>query len=186
MDGLTFFLDRYRFPTAVVLAVAAYVIGAWPLPGSDHVYRTWPHQRDSWQWRKISPLANDVLRVGSRTPILVAATGGGIQAAAWTARVLTGIDDALPVDLRDAYTHSIRLLSAVSGGGVGAMYFSERYRANGFDHTQLDQVVAKAETSSLDDVAWGATYPDALATFFPPVRAAFGITVMLTDCPPAP
>ena len=115
-----------------------------------------------------------MLRAGTRTPIVVAATGGGIQAAGWTARVLTGIDDALPDDLRDEYTHSIRLLSTVSGGGVGAMYFAERYGASGFDRTNLRQVVEKAQSSTLDDVAWGAAYPDALATFFPPVRAMFG------------
>jgi hypothetical protein len=115
-----------------------------------------------------------VLNLGTRTPILIAATGGGIQAAAWTARVLTGIDAALPADVRDAFTHSIRLLSTVSGGGVGAMYFSERYRPSGFDRTKLHEVVDKAEASTLDDVAWGAAYPDALATFLPPVRAVFG------------
>src|SRR5262249_14237905 len=121
-----------------------------------------------------SPRPGDVLRRGSPTPILVAATGGGIQAAAWTARVLTGIDTALPPNLRDAYTHSIRLLSTVSGGGVGAMYFCERYTDAGFDRRQLEKVVAHAEASSLDDVAWGATYPDAWATFIPPIRPLAG------------
>ncbi len=166
--GLTFFLDRYRLPVLLVAAVAAFLIGLLPLPGSDYVYRTWPHERDS------SPWPHEVLNAGSRTPILVAVTGGGIQAAAWAARVLTGIDEALPADLRDPYTHSIRLISAVSGGGVGAMYFSERYRREGFDRNHLEDILAKAEASSLDDVAWGLTYPDAIATFFPPVRSVFG------------
>jgi len=166
--GLTFLLDRYRVSLAAVVAGAAVLIGTLPLPGSDHTYRTFPHAPD------VSPYAHQVLRIGTRTPILVAATGGGIQAAAWTARVLTGIDESLPDDLRDEYTHSIRLLSTVSGGGVGAMYFTERYRPAGFDHTNLRQVVEKAQSSTLDDVAWGAAYPDALATFFPPMRAVLG------------
>jgi hypothetical protein len=68
---------------------------------------------------------------------------------------LTGIDEALPDDIRDEYTHSIRLLSTVSGGGVGAMYFAERYKKSGFDRTNLRQVVEKAQASTLDDVAWG-------------------------------
>jgi hypothetical protein len=171
LDGLTFFFDRYRLPSLAVLGAVALIVGVLPLPGGDHVYRTMEHPPDA------SPWAHEVLRIGSRTPILIAATGGGIQAAAWTARVLTGIDQALsekPADLRTAYTKSIRLLSTVSGGGVGAMYFAERYKAKGFDRRALDDVVAKAEASSLDDVAWGATYPDAIATFFPPVRSIFG------------
>jgi len=166
--GMTFFLDRYRVSLVAMVGGCAIVIGLLGLPGSDHVYRTYPHPED------ISPWPHQVLNLGTRTPILIAATGGGIQASAWTARVLTGIDDALPTDLRDAFTHSIRLFSTVSGGGVGAMYFSERYKPSGFDRTKLHEVVDKAEASTLDDVAWGAAYPDALATFFPPVRAVFG------------
>src|SRR5262245_1021104 len=166
--GLTFLFDRYRVSLIAVVAGVALLIGLLPLPGSDHTYRTFESPED------LSPYAHQVLRAGTRTPILVAATGGGIQAAAWTARVLTGIDDALPDDLRDEYTHSIRLLSTVSGGGVGAMYFAERYRKSGFDRTNLRQVVEKAQSSTLDDVAWGAAYPDAIANFFPPVRALLG------------
>jgi hypothetical protein len=166
--GLTFFLDKYRVSAVLVLAGVAFVIALLPLPGSENVYRTWPSVFDP------SPRPDQVLSIGSRTPILIAATGGGIQAAAWTARVLTGLDSALPGDLRDAFTHSIRLMSTVSGGGVGAMYFSERYTDDGFDRRQLEEVVAKAEASSLDDVAWGAAYPDALAIFVPPVRALLG------------
>jgi hypothetical protein len=167
-SGLTFLLDRYRVSLMAVLVAAALFIGLLPLPGSDHTYRTFRQAQD------LSPWAHQVLRAGTRTPILIAATGGGIQAAAWTARVLTGIDDSLPDTLRDEYTHSIRLLSTVSGGGVGAMYFAERYRAAGFDRTNLRQVVEKAQASTLDDVAWGAAYPDAIATFFPPIRSLLG------------
>jgi hypothetical protein len=166
--GMTFFLDRYRIPTLMVLPIVALLVGLVPLESTDHLYVSVAQDGAA------SPSADWVLKVGSRTPIVVAATGGGIQAAAWTAKVLTGIDDALGDGARDNFTHSIRLFSTVSGGGVGAMYFSERYKPEGFDHQSLKDVVDKAETSSLDDVAWGATYPDALATFFPPVRAAFG------------
>lgn len=162
--GLAFFLDRYRVSALGAVALVAFLIGLLPLPGSDHVYETQPQPPD------MSPWPHQVLNLGTRTPILVAATGGGIQAAAWTARVLTGIDQALPTDLRDAYTHSIRLLSTVSGGGVGAMYFSERYTPSGFVHDSLENVVAKAEASTLDDVAWGVTYPDTGALFVPPIR----------------
>ena len=168
LAGFNFFLDRYRVSAVLFVLLVAVGIGLLPLPGSDHTYRTWPFDYDP------SPRPDQVLAIGSRTPIVVAAEGGGIQAAAWTARVLTGIDEALPPDLRDAYTHSIRLLSTVSGGGVGAMYFSERYTDAGFNRRQLDDVVTRAETSSLDDVAFGLAYPDAWATFFPPVRLLFG------------
>jgi hypothetical protein len=166
--GLAFFLDRYRVSAVGTVLVITLAIGLLPLPGTDHLYETQAHAPD------LSPWPHQVLTVGSRTPIVVAATGGGIQAAAWTARVLTGIVQQLPADLRQSYTHSIRLMSTVSGGGVGAMYFAERYSPSGFDDAKLEKVVDKAEASTLDDVAWGATYPDTAAVFFPPIRAVFG------------
>lgn len=131
LDAVTFYLDRYRVPVVGALAVGAALVALLPLPGSEHVYRTWTHGRD------LSPWPNQVPARGSNTPIVIATTGGDVQAAAWTARVLTGIDEALPPGLRDSYTHSIRLLSTVSGGGVGAMYFAERYSSGGFDHAGL-------------------------------------------------
>src|SRR6185295_3039648 len=75
--ALTFFFDRYRLPALAVLAVAAVIIGLLPLPGGEYVYQTMEHPPDT------SPWAHEVLRLGSRTPIVIAATGGGIQASAW-------------------------------------------------------------------------------------------------------
>jgi hypothetical protein len=112
-------------------------------------------------------MPHDVLNLGADSPILIAATGGGIQASAWTARVLTGIAESLPPELRDKYARSIRLISTVSGGGVGAMYFLERYNHGVFVPEDLNAVVKHAEASSLDDVAWGAAYPDLLRLFVP-------------------
>jgi hypothetical protein len=168
LSGLTFFLDRYRVSTFLLLGIVAFAVNTI-VPGGDYDYKTAPQLHDD------SPRPMDVLKGGSRTPIIIAATGGGIQAAAWAARVLTGIDEAMPTaDLKDAYTHSIRLFSTVSGGGVGTMYFAQRYGERGFDRTSLHSVMDEAEASSLDDVAWGAVYPDAWATFVPPLRRVFG------------
>ena len=139
--GLAFFFDRYRVPVLAIVVAVLFVIGQLPMPGRDYTYRTWAHPKG------FGPYPHEVLAVGSTTPILIAATGGGIQAAAWTARVLTGIDEALPTrELRDAYTGSIRLISTVSGGGVGAMYFSEKYDENGkVDHDRLHDVLANEQ-----------------------------------------
>ncbi len=149
------------------------LVGFIPLPGNDHTYVTWNASED----RSASPA--DVLKIGEHRPILIAATGGGIQAAAWTAQVLTGIDKALGAELADRYVRSIRLMSTVSGGGVGAMYFAQRYRpkSNGelfFAHDELDTIVAEATTSSLDDIAWGVVYPDLIGLLFPPIRTRLG------------
>jgi hypothetical protein len=166
--GLAFFFDRYRAPVLAIAAALLVLIGGLRVPGDDHTYHTWQHAAG------FSPYPHQVLKAGPSTPIVVAATGGGIQAAAWTARVLTGIDQALPETVRDRFSRSVRVISSVSGGGVGAMYFVENYRDGGFDHARANDVVAKAEASSLDDVAWGAVYPDLIGNLFPPVRLWLG------------
>ncbi|HEV3206272.1 MAG TPA: patatin-like phospholipase family protein [Terriglobales bacterium] len=102
----------------------------------------------------------------------MAASGGGIQAAAWTARVLTGLElewRKTQPDDPNAFSKSLRLISSVSGGGVGAMYFVNQYNGSGTlpAEDQLNEVVADAKASSLEDVAWGLAYHDLLHVVFP-------------------
>ncbi len=156
LSGLTFFFDAFRVPLLLVLAIA-FVITAQS-PGSDHYY----HVRDLHGPRPVPPTpAETLLAGGNEQVIVVAANGGGIQAAAWTARVLTGLAE----EIGPAFSHSVRLISAVSGGSVGAMYFVDAYgRADGFTG-----VLEDAMTSSLDEIAWGLVYPDFWRLICPPV-----------------
>jgi hypothetical protein len=170
--AFTFFFDRYRVP--VLLPFLAYVGFAGLFPQGDHFYSGVPYKEDATL--NLSPAA--LLATDSPTDptpvVLVATTGGGIQATAWTARVLTGLVD----DTRQGATpfdRQVRLISAVSGGSVGAMYFAGAYsntgeprgRVMGRDRSRLDDIVRLAEESSLDQVTWGLTYPDLLWGLFP-------------------
>lgn len=56
--------------------------------------------------------------------VLVAAAGGGIRAAYWTAGLLTALQDA-----NDAFAHHVFALSGVSGGSVGAGVFTALVKA---------------------------------------------------------
>jgi hypothetical protein len=163
--GLAFFFDQYRVPVLVPLLVLPALTAC--VPWSDHFYKTYagPHG--------YSAKPGAILNVDADRPaIVVAANGGGIQAAAWTARVLTGLDRALRPEFGDTYANAIRLISSVSGGGVGAMHFAGKYQKGRLDPHDLDMVVKQADASSLDDVAWGAAYPDFWRAFVPlPFRA---------------
>ena len=64
--------------------------------------------------------------------ILVAAGGGGIQASAWTARVLTGLEEICAEKRPGRFSQSVKLLSGVSGGSVGIMYFVTACKLEGF------------------------------------------------------
>ena len=163
MSGLTFAADRWRIPIVLVCGILL-AITAW-LPTTDHFYGT---------HRKAIPRAANpaevLLRNINSKVILVAASGGGIQAAAWTARVLTGLEINCRSQFSDfRFARSIRLISSVSGGSVGAMYFTNRYDVNGQlpANQELQAIVDEAGSSSLEDVSWGLAYPDLIRSIFP-------------------
>jgi hypothetical protein len=98
---------------------------------------------------------------------MVSAAGGGIQASAWTARVLTGLDELYG----EPFTRSVGVISGVSGGSVGAMFYLAGGDWSGpgpaFNADSRAEVNTNAESSSLEATAWGLAYPDLIRTFAP-------------------
>ncbi len=159
LSGLSFFCDAYRLPVSLVVLI--YLSLTAQLSRSDHFYRMLNGAEGEM------PTAAQVLRVaGLDSVILVACNGGGIQSAAWTAKVLTELDrysrtiEGLSEDL---FARSVRAISSVSGGSVGAMHFAAAYQRDGglpSVNKALDNVILRSEASSLNDIAWGLVYPD--------------------------
>lgn len=160
-----FLLDRYRIPTLALLAVISVLVNL--VSDTDHYF---PLERGA-PTRSLSPA--DAVRFWlARHPepakpplVAVAAAGGGIQAAAWTARVLTGL--AEDGDIGRRFADSLRLVSSNSGGSVGAMYFVNAYRptrpgqgALTSKTADLEDIVQLSARSSLEHTAWGLAYPD--------------------------
>ena len=164
LSAITFILDRFRVPLLLPFLLAA-IISA-DIPATDHYF----YMLGAANTPVLSP--SDVIRAGKPDApvIVVAASGGGIKAAAWTARVLTGLEESNP----GKFGNSVRLISAVSGGSVGTMYFVSEYGATDAgltsDKSALEETVARAEASSLDDIAWGLVYPDFLRIFLPGIK----------------
>jgi len=172
LSGLAFFFDRYRIPVLVLIVI---LLGATSIVfrRSDSYYFIYP--------KSTSP--GDVFipqnLTGQRENakiILVAANGGGIQASAWTARVLTGLERGCrnsPDCAGRSFARSVRLISAVSGGSAGAMYFANAYGKYGAPEGELpadpalEEIVRLAGRSSLDGIAWGLVYPDFLRAAAP-------------------
>ena len=94
-----------------------------------------------------------------RTLVVVCASGGGIQAAGWTAKVLTSLqEDHL---LGKSFSKAIGLISSVSGGSVGSMYYLDHFDDLGYPPDELsDKIFNSATANSLDAVGWGLAYPD--------------------------
>lgn len=156
-----FVLDRSRVPLVAWLALWAFIVsyGIDRVFPTDHIYRTVDMPK------AIPPLAPaaDLLR-GSDPVVLIAASGGGIQAAAWTARVVTGLEDV------DGFRQRLRLISAVSGGSVGTMNALADWAGCGppiaAGHRDFDPNVASQE-SSLHAVGWGLVFKDLPRTIVP-------------------
>lgn len=151
LAGVSFYLDRFRLPT--VLPIVAGSLMIWTVSCSDHYFTL--AGANGEQSLLEGP---GVVAAERRHPLLtvVAIDGGGIQAAAWGARVLTGVQAQWP-----EFAHSTRLISAVSGGSLGTMYFVNALRPDRVPTAdELTSVLALSTRGSLSEVACGFAYPD--------------------------
>lgn len=170
LSVVAFFLDRYRIP--LVVPIVAFCTLAGQFPQSDHYFAT----RDGISTIPVSP-AEALESHSKRHPsgiVVVATAGGGIQAAGWTARVLTGLQQQCSLQNSNSnFADSIAAISAVSGGAVGTLFFMNQYgiagQSRGFhpSASDLSTIVAKAETPALSDVAWAITYVEPSRALFP-------------------
>jgi hypothetical protein len=155
-------LDSFRVP--VLLLIAVLVGLDYRLSGVDHYYSVTtaaagsapvsapPNPQDVYEaWRRNrAPGPSPVL-------VVVTASGGGITAARWTTEVLTRLQEATP-----RFGESVVLLSTVSGGGLGALYFVDAYRDGRAPEgrVELERIRDQAGRSSLYATAWGIVYRD--------------------------
>ncbi len=162
-SGIAFILDIVRVPVLTTSLAISLVFG---LLGTDHIYKVY---RGDGHAAPRSPAevirAWEQKRGSANAPMTIVATsGGGIRAAAWTAEVLTGLTEECEVVPDESqFTSSLVLLSAVSGGSEGAMYFVGSYEKDGaFPLATLEDIRQNAYHSSLSSVGWGLLYPDLL------------------------
>ena len=158
-SGMEFFLGRWHIPLLLVVAVLGWINSRFPW--ADHTYDLLPRNQS------IAQPPHTVLTAGGRNcAILVASAGGGIQAAAWTAKVL---EELRASDFGDDFHHALCLISSISGGSMGSAcyvnWLSRGCPANGIKPFDA------ASDSSLDEVSWGLAWPDLLRVLLPwPIR----------------
>ena len=161
-SAVAFLVDPYRF--SVLLFTTLFVVFVYWFFDSDHYYSIQARQITAVSpsetvdsWKKRSP-HGDVLTV-------IAANGGGIQAAAWTTTVVAGLQEACG----PTFGRSIALISGVSGGSLGTILIANEFTGRGLtnDHNALAEMVDRSEKSTLNETAWGLVYPDTLRTLAP-------------------
>lgn len=152
LPALGFFVDRFRTPVLLLLLVAAAFSSQ--ISDTDYYYpilRTVP--QDRMEPAMAFAVAERSHRQRDHPVVVVAASGGGITASLWTATVLTSLQAEAGPD----FAPSIRFLSTVSGGSVGAMYFLDRFPGQRAPAADIQKAAGEP---SLDSVAWGMAYPD--------------------------
>lgn len=172
LSAVAFFLDRYRIPTLLTVALWVVVVGALARP--DHIFEVGGPLEPGAPPSDIAS-ASELQRPG-RT-IIVASEGFGLASSAWTAEVLTRLAEG---EHGQRFANSVRLISASSGAALGTMHFAHAYGANGFarrDAEALEAIRTRSRAPGSSDAWWGLVYPDLLRAFVPalvPARADRG------------
>lgn len=162
LPGVTFLFDKYRIP--VMVPVLALPLAFSQCARSDHFFEL--HQAEGLS----VPTPGEALGAGGRSKaIVIAINGGGIQAAAWAAQALAGLEERARAEGVPSFADSVRLVSSVSGGSVGAAYFLNQYDPDsGFNPgADLEAVREASRSSSLHAVGWGLLYWDIRRPYFP-------------------
>ncbi len=144
-----FVFDKDRVPVVAVLVLAGVLLQF--LVPNAHVYEATPWPDEVAQVPADEAIAARIAQADEQRPVVaVAASGGGIRAAYWTALALERLTEEIPGVEKD-----IALISSVSGGSLGSMYFlNNQFFAPG----AARQASVASGTSSLSATVWGFTY----------------------------
>ncbi|MEH1957915.1 patatin-like phospholipase family protein [Nostoc sp.] len=166
--GATFYFDYFRIPVLIIFIVFSAL--SYVAFDVNHFFPVNKFKDSEDKRRGDSDSTNfpEILekrlqhQKGERTLVIICASGGGIQAAGWTVQVLSGLQELLG----ESFTKAIGLISAVSGGSVGTMYYLDRFNKDGFLEESEQEKYDKtnsfyaATRDSLDAVGWGLVYLD--------------------------
>jgi hypothetical protein len=146
---VAFLFDRLRIPS---LPLIVTVLAFWT------IWRPFDHRYPVTEWRSTpldsrTALSTHAQKNGGRL-ILVAASGGGITASLWSAHVLQRLGEAIP-----GFHGKVTLVSAVSGGSVGALYYVDGFTDRA--PPMMQHVVEASGDSSLSAAVWGFAFIDA-------------------------
>jgi|HubBroStandDraft_6_1064221.scaffolds.fasta_scaffold00449_11 hypothetical protein len=152
LSAVTFFFDAWHIPTLAIVGLVGILTAQ--SNQSDHFYELKDRTTET-----SAPEPSETISANQATRVIVvAANGGGIQAGAWAAQVLYGLDQ----EGRDEFSRALRMISSVSGGSVGNVFF-----VNWLADRKVKRPDDAAAESSLDEVAWGLAWPDFLRALCP-------------------
>lgn len=153
LGAVTFFFDYYHVLPLILLILGSIV--SYTLFKVDHFFvlrpsshrNGFPSNTPGEDFQEA--LANRLQHQGKdKTLVIICAKEGGIQAAGWTAQVLMGLQEVVG----DDFAQAIGLISSVSGGSVGALYYLDRINPQTHIPIPHDQGVFRSTTSDSLDI----------------------------------
>lgn len=166
LPGLSFLLDHWRLPVLPCLAVLVLLplllfdpghsFQLQPQPAATVSAPTPPEALDAWL--RPGPCRGPDPGADPTPLVVVAAAGGGIKAALWTATVLGGLEEGLG----GRFTASLQAVSAVSGGSLGTVAYLSglQRRDRPRDPATLRALRGALAGGSLRSAFWSLAYTD--------------------------
>jgi len=171
LGQLTYFADRYRYPVLSFLFLCALIPHLFHWGGShDESYLSislraqgtvLPHPAEI--------LEHKLMEFPNQPVIVVAAAGGGIHAAAWTAIILEHLEGIFQSNPRTSSLHQHILLLSTSSGASSGLYSYLREldpRTNG-GRPDWTRMMLSVECSSMEAIGWALVYHDIPAMINP-------------------
>ena len=131
----TWMHERHGIPIAPIALVLAALFSVW---NDSHVVRRVTGNQSSIAARpdiatRLVSWKMDSAGRRNGTVVLVAAAGGGLRAAYWTAMSLSALQDSIP-----NFNRSVFAISSVSGGSVGASLYAALVRDSAASRGDVD------------------------------------------------
>lgn len=178
MTRVSLWFDPSRIPTTVLIVlivlIARYydepqLLPVVPHPALDSKSPVKTEEEPVWvairkRFENLDKQNGEQSSKKPKTLVVVTCPGGGIHAAAWSAIVLKKLDQRY-----EDFSSSICLISGVSGGSVGTVFFANsRYIKSTDSKTKLDdQNRETVMESSLGAIGAGLAFHDIPSAFCP-------------------
>lgn len=191
-SAITFVFDRHRVPLIAVLLVYFGFMTLWR--ESDHFYavlplsevtksqsvlggttvdRANPETLDNSQVFGLPARVLGAAGARNKPVVVVTLAGGGIQAAAWALAALEAIEKEVP-----GFHKSVVLISGVSGGSVGAFYYTAAYRGGPEAGHATQAATEAAMSSSLRSITFATLRDDFFKAVAPILYLPAGRSVL--------
>ena len=145
--GLVWVGERFHLPMIIIAFMVAGVFGLWndnhavrQIDGSSNNHGNYFTARELYQsW--LAKMDRDYPEERPHPMFIVAASGGGIRAAYWTASVLGVLQDQ-----NESFASHTIVVSSVSGGALGSLVFAGLVAGGSVGNTPQEGVSERGQT----------------------------------------